>query len=142
MAHEPAFDPPLIPPLREIVPIVREELDALKEQAATKESLRDLREDMEVEFDKAQERFAKLDAQSIETNMRLARIEEKNDERMDKLLTAILDQNKAHTENNPLKSTTVQIVLGVVLLIVVGAAVGKDFILDTPTIDLTTTEGP
>lgn len=119
-----AEDPPSYTLPREVIPVPAEEFEKLCNQADTSTRL----DVLEVKVDTA------MDA--------IDRVEAKMDTQHTALLEAVIAQNKAAHENNPLKNTSVQVILAVAFLIVIGAAVGKDFVLDTPTVDVTTTESP
>lgn len=108
-------------PVREVIPVPADELERLRSTDA------------------------RLDVVEVKVDVLgegQERIEGKLDEKFDVLLKALIDDRAASRDSNPLKNTNVQVILAVAFLIVIGAAVGKDFVLDTPAVDVTTSESP
>jgi hypothetical protein len=133
---------PLEAPDREFFPIHRDDLIAIRAISANQGAVRELREDMDKRFEKVECKIENIEGQVEEANLRLARIEEKSDTRFDTVLQAVLDQNKAASQGSIFMNPSVQIIAAIALLMLLAGALGKDFIITTPVVDVTTTEGP
>ena len=133
---------PLEAPDREFFPIHRDDLIAIRAISANQGAVKGLREDMDKRFEKVECKIENIEGQVEEANLRLARIEEKSDTRFDTVLQAVLDQNKAASQGSIFMNPSVQIIAAIALLMLLAGALGKDFIITTPVVDVTTTEGP
>lgn len=133
---------PLEAPDREFFPIHRDDLIAIRAISANQGAVKELREDMDKRFEKVECKIENIEGQVEEANLRLARIEEKSDTRFDTVLQAVLDQNKAASQGSIFMNPSVQVIAAIALLMLLAGALGKDFIITTPVVDVTTTEGP
>jgi hypothetical protein len=121
--------------------MARETLRSIAEHTI-ETALTDLREEMEQRFEDVERRVEVVDRKVEEANLRLARIEEKTDDRFDTILNAVLEQNKAASQGSIFMNPSVQVIAAIALLMLLAGALGKDFIITSPVVDITTTEGP
>jgi hypothetical protein len=121
--------------------MVRETLRSIAEHTI-ETALTDLREEMEQRFEDVERHVEVVDRKVEEANERLARIEQKTDDRFDTILNAVLEQNKAATESRLVANPTFQIAAAIALLMLLAGALGKNFELTTPVVDVTTHDGP
>lgn len=101
-----------------------------------------LRDEMDKRFEKVEGKIESIEGQVEEANVRLARIEEKTDSRFDTVLQAVLDQNKAANQGSFFMNPSVQIIAAIAILMLLAGAIGRNFIITTPVVDVTTTDGP
>lgn len=101
-----------------------------------------LRDEMDKRFEKVEGKIESIEGQVEEANVRLARIEEKTDSRFDTVLQAVLDQNKAANQGSFFMNPSVQIIAAIAILMMLAGAIGRNFIITTPVVDVTTTDGP
>jgi hypothetical protein len=121
--------------------MARETLRSIAEHTI-ETTLADFREEMEQRFEEVERRVEVVDRKVEEANLRLARIEEKTDDRFDTILNAVLEQNKAASQGSIFMNPSVQVIAAIALLMLLAGALGKDFIITSPVVDITTTEGP
>jgi hypothetical protein len=135
---QPDETPITYSPPREVTPIPGQELARVERLP----SIHDRLEALELQGAITEVHLKGIKAEQARGREERRDIKDSIDGHFDTLLQAVVAREAAQ----PLKNTSVQVILAVAFLLVIGAAVGKDFILDTPMVDVTTspstTEGP